>query len=152
MYLYVLCHYDTINLSLSYQINDVTIRDVAECANLRALRTSGFQYKRHIDAFCLRPSRQYGMVSTMFATRRQQFLIRLFATYILPIFYYTSIIVNPVEVGFAAQLERIQHRFMRCLFLYLSHNYDDRIRETGLVLLKARRLTTEFSFAYKRVY
>ena len=76
-------HYSTSNLDIFNQINGVTIRDAVECTDLGVIRTNDFQCKAHINALCLRTSRLCGMVFRLFSTRRYQFLVRLFITYIL---------------------------------------------------------------------
>ena len=76
------------------------------------------------------------MVAKLFATRKKEFLIKLFCVYIRSHLEYISVIWNSYKVSLNMQTEGVQRRFTHRLFGHNAPNYDDRIK-----LLKIPSLT-----------
>ena len=104
-------YYGLHNKKRSYSMNDTTIKNTDQCADIGVTRTFHFHYKVHVDALCLKAAQLSGMVAKLFSTRNREFLMKLFLMYIRASLEYASIIWNPREIGVTMQLERVQLRF-----------------------------------------
>ena len=78
--------------------------------------------------------------------------MRLFNTYVRPIVEYAAPIWNPTEQGLTVQLERVQRRFTRRLFVPRALNYEARLKELEIMSLAARKNYLDLIIAYKLLH
>ena len=106
---------------------------MTECIDLGILRTTDFDYMKHIDKSCLKASRLSAMLSRAFSLRDRNAQMRLFGAFVRLLIEYASSVLSPLEVGLTSQIERVQCRFTRKLFGQVAQDYDMRLRELGVL-------------------
>ena len=94
-------HYGFLNRQFAYNINGEAIRSVTEYAGLGILRTTDFDYRKHMDKSCLKAA----MLSRVFSSRDRNAQMRLFGAFLRPLVEYASPVWSPLEVGLTSQIE-----------------------------------------------
>ena len=122
------------------------MKSMLECADLGNIRSANF------DKICLKASRLSALLSRAYVSRDKAALMKLFNTHVRPIVEYAAPIWNPTEQGLTAQLERVQRRFTRMLFVQRTLNCEARLKELEIMSLAARRDCLDLIMTYKLLH
>ena len=100
----------------------------------------------------LKTSRFSGMTLKLFSTRDQQFLTRVFTTFIRPILEYASCVWTPSSVYASTELEKVQQRFPKRINGLSNLQYEQRLDRLQLDTLAHRRHISDLILAFNNLH
>lgn len=114
--------------------------------------------KLNFDAHCCYVARKacnvINLIFRSFKTRKVDFLLRMYTTYVLPIVDYGCAVYLPHSVKNIKLIESIQRRFTRRIpiFFRAEVSYSDRLKTLKLDSLELRAIKISLCFLYKLIY
>jgi hypothetical protein len=140
-------HYGSGNRRSTFDFNGHMLSEVEEHDDLGILRSTDFQYSRHVSNMATKVSRVCGMFCRAFVSRSREFMLRLWLSYLRPKLEYASQVWNG-SIG-VSKLEFIQRRFTKRIRGISSVSYGNRLQQLQLPSLEDRRLYLDRVFLHK---
>jgi hypothetical protein len=143
-------HFGRANNHADYKIEDISLPKKEKEKDLGIIFSTKFKFDEHISHISKKANKQLGIIAKVFSKRHPETIISLYKTFVRPHLEHNSIIWSPYTSKNEKIIEKIQKRM--CNLIYgkrSSINYQEKLKQAGLLSLKARRIKHDLISVYK---
>ena len=143
-------HFGRANNLAEYKMNNCSIPKKEKERDLGILFSTKFKFDEHMLLIAKKANKQLGIITKVFSKRRPETIISLYKTFVRPHLEYNSSIWSPHTIKNEKIIEKVQKRM--CNIIYgkrSSASYQEKLKQAGLLSLKARRLKHDLILVYK---
>ena len=111
--------------------------------------TEDLKFDMHIAKIVQSASNCSNLILKCFKSKKPQFMIKLFNTFVRSKLEYASPIWNPHTKYLIGKLEKVQRKFTKRLSGLQAKSYEERLRILKITTLEERRLKLDLCFLFK---
>jgi hypothetical protein len=145
-------HYGSSNPCYQYRCGDNVITSKDNMSDLGVMRTVNGKFRNHVSTTILKGRRLVGLTMRSMKCRNEQFMSRIYKTYIAPILSYASQIWSPFLRYEITDLESIQRRFTKRILGLRNVTYGERLQRLELLSLELSRIESDVITVYKLIH
>ena len=137
------------NKKRQYTLNNAVLPAATVVKDLGVHMTDTLKFDTHIAKIVQSASNCANLILKSFKSKKPQFMIKLFNTFVRSKLEYASPIWNPHTKSLIAKLEKVQRKFTKRLPGLQAKSYEERLRILKITTLEERRLKLDLCFLFK---
>jgi hypothetical protein len=139
----------SVKTASDFNINSVSIPFSKEVVDLGVTIDNNLTFSLHINTLVKSAFARANTILRCFFSKDIECLSLAFVTYVRPMLEYCSSVWSPSSIMAINQIEAVQRRFTKRLFVNHELSYFERLATLGWVTLECRRIQADLILCYK---
>ena len=142
-------HFGRLNPKETYKIDGRSVDSRSQEKDLGVLFSDNFKFDDHMDIIIKKANQKLGIISHVFKYKDSKVWIPLYKAFVRPYLEYNSVIWSPNTKKYDDKIEKIQMKMLRLMSCFKKLSYQEKLKETKLLSLHARRIQHQLLIMYK---
>jgi len=139
------------NKQAEYDMNDVKLECVSDIKDLGVIIGKDLKWEKHCSEAVKKANRMLGMIKRSFVDKSKKTIIPLYKNLVRPRVKYFSQVWSPYYKKDIQLIEGVQKRATKLITGMQGLNYNDRLKQLGLMKLEGRRMRSDLVETFKIV-